>query len=378
MKKNGRKVCTKCGGKGPFGRDSATKDGKSPQCLQCRRAGDRARKRISMVRQSKDSVEDLVAAMKGGPVPFSKLCDKLDLSPMRLQELLNKAHAAGILINVDHDHVGIRAEAPPEHVQLSGIAPTIGETQRVAVISDLHYGSRYCLREYITDFIDYAYSKGVREVLVPGDIVDGNYIRHGLFELSHVGLDNQADDLATNLPRKKGLTYHAITGNHDLTFTEQNGVDVGKYFENMFVERGRRDLKFYGNRGAFLKMRGAIIHMWHPMGGGSYARSYKLQKRVENYSSGEKPHILLAGHWHVYCHVYERGVHAMACPTFQGGGSAFGKAIGGAPAIGGMILSWDLTAHGTMRNFAHEYRAYFEKEKPQQVADDSAWLAEAP
>jgi predicted phosphodiesterase len=299
------------------------------------------------------------------PVPFLTLCDKLDVSPARARKLISDAQAAGVYVQLEHDHVGVKPPEATSHVQPTGIEPTVGTRQRVAVISDLHFGSRYCLREKLKDFIRYAYKQGVRVVLCPGDLLDGNYVSHGMFELSHVGLDNQAQDMLDSLPRLPGLTYHAITGNHDLTFTEQNGVGVGEYLERLFAPRG--DFRFYGNRGAFLHVGGAIVHLWHPKGGASYAASYQLQKRVEKYASGEKPSILLAGHWHRYCHIFERGVHAMACPTFQGGGSAFGKALGGAPAIGGMILSWDLTAHGTLRNFVHEYRAYFEVEKPQHV-----------
>ncbi len=193
-------------------------------------------------------------------------------------------------------------------------------------------------------------------------MLDGQY-RHGIFEVSHTGLEDQTRDLFETLPQLPGLTYHGITGNHDFTFTEACGVEVGHFITNYFRDRGRTDFKFYGNRSAFLKIRGVLLHLWHPRSGVSYARSYGIQKQIEKYSS-IKPQIMLAGHWHVHCTVFERGIHALACPTFQGGGSAFSKSLGGAPAIGGMILSWDLTTHGTIRNFGHQYRAYFEVEKP--------------
>lgn len=312
---------------------------------------------------------------KKGPISFSVLCDRLDMSPAKTKDAIKAARDQGIQLKVEHDHVGFAPQQAEDRVQNVGIAPVIGERQRVGVISDTHLGSKFCLRPQLVEFIHYAYQEGVREILHVGDVTDGDY-RHGKFEMSHMGLDAQAQDLFEVLPQLPGLTYHAITGNHDYTFTEQSGVDVGKFLEGYFRERGRSDLRFYGNRGAFLKVRGAVVHLWHPRSGVSYARSYALQKHIEKYSSGEKPNILLAGHWHVYCHVFERGVHALACPTFQGGGSAFSKSLGGAPAIGGMILSWDLTEHGTLRSFVHEYRAYFEVEKPQQVQDDTAYLEE--
>lgn len=311
---------------------------------------------------------------KRGPVSFHELCDKLDLSPSKTKEAIEEARDNGIDIRVENDHVGLSKPEPDNRVHTVGIPPVIGKRQTVGVISDTHLGSKYCLRDQLKDFVHHAYSQGVREILHPGDVLDGCY-RHGVWEVSHSGLDDQAQDLFEVLPKLPGLSYHAITGNHDFTFTEANGVSVGPFLTNYFKERGRNDLHFYGDRGAFLKVKGAVVHLWHPRSGGSYARSYPLQKHIERYSSNEKPNAVCAGHWHVYCHVFERGVHALACPTFQGGGSAFSKSLGGAPAIGGMILSWDLTEHGTMRSFIHEYRAYFEIEKRHDINGEDRGIA---
>ena len=306
-------------------------------------------------------VGKLVEATKRGPVKFSDLCDKLNLSPAKTKELIQQSRQAGVSIHVEHDHVGIR-NTYEEKVTSVGIAPVVGERQKIAVISDTHLGSKYCLREQLVDFIEHAYEQGVRDILHPGDVLDGMY-RHGLWEVSHSGLEAQTEDLFEVLPKKKGLNYHCITGNHDWTFAEASGVDAGSYMSTYFKERGRNDLHFYGNRGAFLRVKGALIHLWHPRSGNSYAKSYGIQKHIEKYSA-IKPQILLAGHWHTFCYVYERGIHGIACPTFQGGGSAFSKSLGGAPSIGGLLLSWDLTEHGTIRSFVIEKRAYFEEEQP--------------
>jgi hypothetical protein len=314
------------------------------------------------------ATQKLIALTRREPVPFSTLCDKLDMAPSKVRSLIEKATASGIQIHVEHDHVGVRSTYQEDRIQTTGIAPVVGKRQKVAVISDTHLGSKYVLRDALRDFIQYAYDQGVREILHPGDVLDGMY-RHGIWEVSHPGLQLQAEDLFETLPHLPGLTYHCITGNHDFTFTEANGVNVGQYITTYFRARGRNDIRFYGDRGAFLQIRGALVHLWHPRSGGSYAKSYGIQKHIEKYSSGEKPHILLCGHWHVFCHVYERGVHGIACPTFQGGGSAFSKSLGGAPAIGGLILSWMTTKHGTLRNFSLENRSYFEAEKPHRVED---------
>ena len=311
-------------------------------------------------------IDLLRKVLRSGPKSFSELCDALDRSPKGTRAIISAARDANIEVKIHNEIVGI--EMPSNTmatIEHSGIAPTVGETQRIAVISDTHFGSRYCMRPQIQDFIEYAYEQGVRHVLHPGDLVDGCY-RHGKFELTHFGLEDQARDAAETLPHYEDLYYHAITGNHDETFWAESGVNVGRSIEAEFREHGREDIKFYGDRGAYLEIMGVVIELWHPRGGGAYARSYRLQKHIEGYT-GIKPQIVLTGHWHQYCHVFERGVQGILCPTFQGSGSKFSKSLGGSQAHGGLILEWDLTEHNTIRNFAIRPRYYYEKEMPVQI-----------
>jgi predicted phosphodiesterase len=311
---------------------------------------------------SDPEVARLFRLTKKHPQSFRELCDKMNVAPKVLEAIVRRANKAGVAVAVEHDYVGTklnRAGFEPFNV---GIDPVVGQRQRVGVISDTHLGSKYCLRSQMRDFIEYAYEeRGVREILHPGDLLEGDY-RHAKFELSHVGVEDQVTDLFQTLPQKKGLTYHAISGNHDFTFTYHSGIDITDYVEQFFAQNGRDDFFGYGDRSAFLDIRGARVHLWHPSGSLSYARSYKLQKQIEKYAPGEKPQILLTGHFLQYCHINERGIHAILCPTFQGGGSAFGKSIGGSPAIGGLILEWTVTKNGTMRDFAVEFRQYYERE----------------
>jgi hypothetical protein len=183
-----------------------------------------------------------------------------------------------------------------------------------------------------------------------------------MFELTHSGIEDQTRDLFETLPAKPGLTYHGIVGNHDQTFSDEVGMDPGDYFEWYFKKRGRHDLHFYGMRGAYLKLRGAIIELWHPRKSGAYSLSYHLQNHIRDYGVGRKPDILLAGHWHTFVYLEQRGVHALACGTFQGAGSSFSKSLGGSPSIGGTFLSWEVTEQRTLRHVAVERVSYFEEE----------------
>jgi predicted phosphodiesterase len=311
-----------------------------------------------------DRFAALVAACRSG-VTFSALCDRLDMAPRKCAALLEQARAAGVAVDVAHDTVGLHWQAPLDEVVEVGPAPAVGDVFRVAVISDTHFGSRYCLRQQLADFVRHAHTEGCREVLHCGDFLDGCY-RHGVYELTHSGVQDQARDAAEVLPRLPGLTYHAIMGNHDGTFSERTGLDVGRAIVAAWSEFGRSDLTTYGDRSAYLRIGGVVAHLWHPKKSEAYARTYHLQKQIERYSA-IKPQLLLAGHWHTTASCAERGVEGIAVPCWQGSGSAFAKSLGGSPAIGGLILEWRLTEHGTIRDFAIRPRRYYERERIVEV-----------
>jgi UDP-2,3-diacylglucosamine pyrophosphatase LpxH len=239
-------------------------------------------------------------------------------------------------------------------------------------MSDIHVGSKYCLVAQIRDFVRIAWGRGVRQILVPGDLLDGCY-PHGRWELKYHGFQEQVAALENVLPSKPGLDYYGIAGNHDETFERDSGMVSYINIEDYFVSHGRKDMHMLGSRGAYVRLRtnshhrGLVVHLWHPTRARAYALSYQLQKQVERYSPGLKPDILLAGHWHQSCYCAIRGVHALSCGTFQGGGSAYGKSLGGSPTIGGWIIEYAMTSDGTIRSFRPEWVGYFEKETVREV-----------
>ena len=307
-----------------------------------------------------------LAELSRKPISFEALCDRLGRPPAYVRKLLADAAEAGMGVRTSTSDLQLSPAEQIRSVQETAILPTKSERQMVGVMSDLHCGSKYCLRAQIRDCAEYLYSRGVRHTLIPGDLVDGCY-DHGKFELSHVGAEDQAADLQETLPGMPGHTWHAITGNHDCTFTAATGVNMGRLITSHFADHGRKDIRFYGDCGAFVRILGAVVHMWHPLGGCSYAKSYKLQKQIEKYGAGEKPDILLAGHLHQWCAVEDRGVFAVMCPTFQASGSIFSKRLGGQPALGGQILTWEIAGTNLVRNFGVERRRYYELELPQDI-----------
>ena len=323
-----------------------------------------------------DRYARLVELCRRGPLLFEQLCDGLDMPPARARALISDAQADGIDVDVAHDQVGFPTEHGHAGVVDLAISPTVGERQSVAVISDTHLGSKYCMRSQLRDFVDWSYSRGIREILHPGDVLDGCY-QHGVWELTHSGIEEQCRDLHETLPQRDGLTYAFVCGNHDETFESRSGTSSGGYLQRFMQERGRGDWKWLGNRSAFVRLRGVLFELWHPRGSPAYALSYRLQKHIEGYTA-QKPQVLLTGHFHQFCYAYTRGVHALLCPTFQGSGSAFSKSLGGWQAQGGLVLSWELTELGMIRNFRLEPRFYYERETPVELVNELDAIAVPP
>jgi predicted phosphodiesterase len=309
---------------------------------------------------------DLVAAARRPGASIETVCNDLGVSPAELGRRVGEAQKAGVAVQVASGGViGIRPAAPSEAPV--EIAPIVGQSAVVGVMSDTHFGSKYCLRAPMRDYVKYAYTRGAREILFAGDLLDGCY-RHGRWELSHHGVDEQIQDAIYTLPQLPGLKYHGICGNHDQTFVDSCGMEIGSYIERAFKDAGRADFFMHGNASAYLRVRGALIHLWHPKGGVPYALSYRLQKQVEAYSPGLKPDILLAGHLHKSVQLVTRGVHAFLVPCWQSGGSAFSNSLVGAPANGGLVLSWGLTEHGTLRSVVSEVVSYYHDESPRVLS----------
>ncbi len=317
-------------------------------------------------------VERLVSLIKERKAhTFEQVCDMLDMSPAKVHKLLAEAKAKNYAVDLTAGHVGIRPSQASEDVVNIKVSKA-GKTRKIASISDPHFGSKYHLRAQLEDFVYSAYEEGVRTILLPGDNLDGCY-RHGRWELTHHGFQEQVAEFRLGLPMLSGLRYYGITGNHDQTFENETGIVVHEAINDHFRANGRRDLVMLGARGAYLRLigpgerRGLFVELWHPLKGPAYALTYKLQKKVEGYAPGQKPDMLFTGHWHqaTYCQI--RAVHAFSCGTFQGGGSSFGKSLGGAPTIGSWIVGYSLTQEGTIRDVEPKFKSYYESETPREV-----------
>ena len=322
--------------------------------------------------EPKPELEALLrATTKGKTQTIESLCDILDVSPRKLRELISQAKTQGYRIDIDGQHIGRKPQDTNPTRELE-IHPT-GERHTIAIVGDIHFGSKHHLGKPFKEYCQYAYERGARKFLHVGDLLDGVY-RHSVWEQSHRGFEDQCQQAKDELPQFKGVEWYFIQGNHDETLGEANGLDVGVAIERSFQASGRNDLHYLGARAAYVKLkapgerRGTYVELWHPRDkGAAYARSYRLQRRIEGYPPGAKPDILAAGHWHQCIYVPIRGVHALSAGCWQGGQSSFGKSLTGSPDIGSWIIDYQLTSGGTIRHFQPEWIGYFENETVREL-----------
>jgi len=169
-------------------------------------------------------------------------------------------------------------------------------------MGDLHAASKYTRWEVREDLMMRSVEAGASCIFDTGNWIDGEK-PFNRYDIEAHGLDAQVKLLAANYPRV-GIPTYAVTGDdHEGWYIKSEGIDVGRYCESVMRDEGHdwHDLGFMeadivlrnSNSGAI-----SVLRVVHPGGGTGYATSYRPQKIIESYEGGEKPAVLLLGHYH--------------------------------------------------------------------------------
>jgi predicted phosphodiesterase len=159
---------------------------------------------------------------------------------------------------------------------------------------------------------DKADSKGVNYVLHSGDLTDGLSGRpQQIYDLKETSYEGQRDYVIENYPQSKIPTY-VIAGNHDLWWVKQCGSDIVRD-----ICKNREDMIYLGSDCEDLKIGKLKVRMYHGKGGGSYAKSYKLQKYLDAIPLEERPDILQTGHIHQAFYMKQDKTHCFQTSCLQ-------------------------------------------------------------
>lgn len=235
---------------------------------------------------------------------------------------------------------------------------------RFGMVSDTHLGCRECRLDALHAQYEIFQREGIRTVFHAGNIVDG-YVPRINGDSAIPSIDGQVQCVIDNYPKVPGLVTHFITGDDHEGWWQKEGFNFGAYLQLMAEAQGRTDLKYIGHVEGDVELRAGehsqILKVQHPGGGSAYARSYKGQKMVESFQGGEKPAILMQGHYHVSGYSFDRNVHIIGMPGFQDQ-TVFGRKKHLRFEIGGVLCEFKMSrATGAITRFRTEFNMFFDR-----------------
>ena len=258
----------------------------------------------------------------------------LGVNPLTPKEMISNLSAQGYKIVKDDPAAERRRIAAIDSFRKARWAG--GDVVKVGVLSCSHLGSRHQQLTFLESFYDRCVEEQISEVLHAGDVSDGDghvYKGHGYDIFVH-GADRQVAYIEEKYPQREGVKTHMIAGNHDWSFYQRGGYDL---IENLSARR--KDIVYHGPMGAKVFVDGVHFYLAHGDGGVAYARSYKPQRRIEQFAPEQKPEVLLLGHYHVWDHLpMYRNVVSWQLGCFQSQ-TDYLKRKGLYPEIGGLILT---------------------------------------
>ena len=232
-------------------------------------------------------------------------------------------------------------------------------TLRFALMGDTQFGSKYAQITHLHNFYDLCEREGITTVYHTGDITDGLKMRPGHeYELYEISADGQCDDVIKNYPRRKGITTHFITGNHDASLYKHVGFDIGKA-----IAKEREDMIYLGRDCAIVDITPECnLELRHPWDGTAYAISYKIQKMIEAMEADSKPNILVVGHYHKQEYIFYRNIHALQTACFQSQ-TPFTRGKGISVVMGGYIITAEVDKNGYIQGFTPTFIPYYKSIK---------------
>jgi hypothetical protein len=314
-------------------------------------------------------VDQIIPLLRRAPLTISEIASKLGVSIEDAPLLVQLAHSRGAALQERGGRWHLDTIPPAGSSRQDG-PQLLSDDDGVIVfgaVGDTHLGSKYerldCLNDYYNQFERW----GISTVLHAGNWIDGEatFNRH---DLKVHGMDAQMKYLAEHYPQRKGVETWAIAGaDHEGWYSRREGVDVGRYAENVMRAAGRQDWHDMGYMECFIPMvhkatgRSSKLCLMHPGGGSAYAISYAPQKIVEGFDGGDKPAVLILGHYHKASWNLIRNVHTVQTGTFEDQ-TLFMRQKKIAAHLGGSFCKLRLDPEtGAVTEFTFTFRNYFVK-----------------
>ena len=217
--------------------------------------------------------------------------------------------------------------------------------------------------------------EGIGLVYHGGNYIEGEWPKNK-YEIHTRGVTPQVEYFVNNYPRREGILTKFIAGDdHEGWYAQRERINIGEYTQMKAEQAGRKDLEYIGYLECDIPFEGIEGESWmrimHGGGGTAYALSYTPQKIVESLQGGEKPRVLLLGHYHKIDYCFPREVHVIQMGCYQDQTTWMRKQKIQAH-IGGGILHMRLAKDGTINRIMPEFITFFNKKF--YIGNDKYWI----
>jgi biotin operon repressor len=254
----------------------------------------------------------------GGEPTIEEIADRLDHGPTVIAAAMERLKKRGYNVAQDtSDRGGLRLEPiaatiPRVPALTHDLSEYEGKWFRFGVTGDKHLGNMHSRLDVMKLLYDLYEAEGITTVYDTGNWIDGE-CRFNKGELLVHGLDCQIDYWIEHHPKRAGITTHFVAGDdHEGWYQQRECLEIGRYAMLRAQQEHREDLKYLGYAEALVELKASegsrFMMVNHPGGGSAYATSYKAQKYAESLQGGEKPAVVLEGHYHKFNVGYPREV----------------------------------------------------------------------
>jgi len=316
------------------------------------------------VLNKKDKDKDKVLKLLRGTEGYSieDLSTKLSESSEYVRYVLNEITKEGYDCFVDDSKYFINTEAKQGGYHTIDLQRFENKLYKFGVVSDNHLNSKFERLDVLNALYDTFEKEKITTVLNGGNWIDGE-ARFNKHDLINHGMSKQINYFIKNYPQRKGLKTLLISGDdHEGWYWQREGVNIGEYMELKARQHGREDLINLGYVEADIELKASggssKLRLMHGGGGTAYAMSYTPQKMIESFQGGEKPAILLLGHYHKADYIFYRDVHCLqlGCTQTQ---TTFMRKKKIQAHIGGWIIEFQQSKDGAIDRFKCEWISFF-------------------
>lgn len=294
----------------------------------------------------------------------SSLANQFDMTEFEILGYIKELKDKGVNISyyekdqeayvVINDHPDFAKE------NIYSIKTSLDNNTKIAVISDLHFGSKYEQIAILNDMYRKFALDEIKYVLVVGNLIEGVYSNKDALEFGSSLITNdpqaQADHLIEYYPRVDGITTLFVTGKTDHSCSKK--LNVGDY-----ISKNRSDMIYLGPKSCTLKFNNVSIKAEQVKNGDAYTVAYPPQKYSRSMSSYEDYDIvLLGGTRNAQYFPYIRDMQLFSIPSVVGRTPKM-VSLGQQNSIGALTLDIEYSRTGGLKRLVPEFVPYYEPSK---------------